>query len=52
MAYVHAAEKQGASTFALLKAAREKLREGEGQTDIYDLTRARNAENAEEKQKD
>ena len=51
MAYVHAAEKQGASTFAPLKAAREKLREGKGQIDIYDLTRARNAENTEEKQK-
>lgn len=51
VAYVHAAEKQGASTFAPLKAAREKLREGEGQIDIYDLTRERNAENAEEKQK-
>lgn len=51
MAYVHAAEKQGASTFAPLKAARENLREGEGQIDIYDLTRARNAENTEEKQK-
>lgn len=37
VAYVHAAEKQGASTFAPLKAAREKLREGEGQIDIYDL---------------
>ena len=50
--YIHEAEKQGASTFAPLKAAREKLRGGEGQIDIYDLTRARNAENAEEKQKD
>lgn len=50
--YIREAEKQGASTFAPLKAARTKLREGEGQMDIYDLTRARNAENAEEKQKD
>lgn len=50
--YIREAEKQGASTFAPLKAAREKLREGDGQIDIYDLTRARNAENAEEKQKD
>lgn len=38
VAYVHAAEKQGASTFAPLKAAREKLREGEGQMDICDLS--------------
>lgn len=50
--YIREAEKQGASTFAPLKAARAKLREDEGQIDIYDLTRARNAENAEEKQKD
>lgn len=50
--YIREAEKQGASTFAPLKAARAKLREGEGQIDIYDLTRARNAENAEEEQKD
>lgn len=35
--YIREAEKQGASTFAPLKAAREKLREGEGQIDIYDL---------------
>lgn len=35
--YIREAEKQGASTFAPLKAAREKLREGEGQVDICDL---------------
>lgn len=35
--YIREAEKQGASTFAPLKAAREKLREGEGQIDICDF---------------
>lgn len=36
--YIREAEKQGASTFAPLKAAREKLREGEGQMDICNLS--------------
>lgn len=36
--YIREAEKQGASTFAPLKAASEKLREGEGQMDICNLS--------------
>ena len=36
--YIREAEKQGASTFAPLKAAREKLREGEAATVATDIT--------------
>lgn len=45
--YIREAEKQGASTFAPLKAARAKLREGEGQIDICDLAGGKSAAVAE-----
>ena len=45
--YIREAEKQGASTFAPLKAARAKLREGEGQIDICDLVGGESAAVAE-----